>query len=1017
MPANSGWLLTKRPLLPSFTMSTTPRFLLVLTWFLVSCLAGGNVALAQATKPQSRASKSTPNVIRPEYYQGLDLLADGQTLEAYRKFEDAYSQARQANNERGIDSIPPLVMMGDCMLHQGDIGTALQYYDAALSISVRTSRWLTLLVPPNANDRSENRPIKDALWGNSNSKNGGYVAGSAAWTVAIGGRDSLPEVGATTPGQNLQVDVLEVLRCQGIALRRRYRLLGPLTKYNPLTASLPQAFSTPPNRPLPEVVQVAASICSSLATLGEYPAPAIVARLQKSVALTSGNEHPLTPTACLAIADIAVEGNDLATAESMAFDASLSAARGELHDQVEEALELWSMCAFQNSREGGQVAKTLQQVAKWAQPRSRLVSLRSQIETVRQAALRGEVDATKQQATAAVAMFLPPQLILPRMEAVIPYAQSRAAFLSNNVPEGVDKLEEALVLLRGATPLSTASPPLYQLNLTLRLLADNLLPGEVGLPLLSSILDSERIGSWRTHVLEQLVFITTDTLEANRESVRLAIATNDTELQIDAWERWKAARIKHGSLLNGRLSELRRGIHGDRSRVSERDRGRWDGLRKGLPSLSKNAASLEESTRAYAANPKWDLRRWSDEESKRWDAVLRLSVAQEALLWATAIAPISVPETITPRWNRNRVYPPLGKEDVVLAYYGMNGDLYGYLISEQEIRGWQVTNPQSLQGSLRQLFEDLLSTYPKAPVTFAATLSALRSEWIPDAAWEQLQQADRWVISPDGFLWEIPFEVIPTDSARDYMPSVLEHRIVYVPTLGTIPSLIGAPAGARTKRFAIQSSDFWSESAATSKSLMDRTATLYGGANTLDRAASTNFPSPVYSKIATGELISLVPSRWVEPNQLMLVPSESNLAGTIAAWNPLPWGTPSKVWLLGHEHPTAPARNVVEPGDEWLRWTISLGTQGTDHIWISRWKVGGESTYALLSVLQESLEGVSFTEGWQRAVATLWAEELSAGSEPLLQSRSRTPLSATEVVPGSHPAFWGGYMSIGDPQY
>ncbi|MFY8200781.1 MAG: hypothetical protein ACOVLE_08940, partial [Pirellula staleyi] len=58
------------------------------------------------------------NLIRPEYYTALDFIADGQTAQASSVLESALGQSRLMNGQRGIDSIPALVMMGECSLEQ-----------------------------------------------------------------------------------------------------------------------------------------------------------------------------------------------------------------------------------------------------------------------------------------------------------------------------------------------------------------------------------------------------------------------------------------------------------------------------------------------------------------------------------------------------------------------------------------------------------------------------------------------------------------------------------------------------------------------------------------------------------------------------------------------------------------------------------------------------------------------------------------------------------------------------------
>jgi hypothetical protein len=969
------------------------------------------------------------NLIQPAHYTGLDLLADGQTIAAYQAFEEAYAQSRQVGNDRGIDSVPPLVMMGECLYLQGDIGGALQYFDAALNVSVQCSPWLSLLGPSAPVERAESRN-KDPLWSPSNSRNAAMGPAPHAWQIRLGNANRLPErIPASTnnnstpnsppPGEPVWLDALEVLRCQAIALRRRANLLGPLGKYNPLTPTLPSAFAIPPTAQPSEWIRVGASICSAISMLEPSTTNEVATQLKQRLSLASGKDHPLTAIALLVLSDLAVESNSFSAASEFALESSLSGARAGQPEHVEEAIELWSQCAFQNQLDYQAAGKTLVAVSKWGAAQSRLVLLRAQLEGVRQAALRGDWDAVRKQSPAVTAAILPKQIVLPRMDAAIAYAQAKLAFAENNLATGIQKLEEALAILRGNSPLSSASTRLYQLQLTQYLIAENAIPSEVGLAILSGLLDADRIGAWKTKVLEELVFQMADKLDARRLAVRLALDSSDLELQLDAWERWKAARFLNGSVLQGRLAELRRAIHAPYESVSAEESKKWESIRVALPVLAKNAKTLEEWSRPFAATPKPDLRKWSEEETKRWESLTKLSSVQESLLWSASLSPVALPETLTPRWNRNTLFSTLSDRDGVLAYYSLQGELHGYYITKKEIRSWKINESQNIGPDIRNLLAVCTKGTSVLPADFLKQTDALRQRWIPDEVWGAMKGADRWIIAPDGLVWGFPFELFPLSTAGEYEPALSRYRVCYTPTLATLERLIRPRPLARRERISLQSADFWDPSGGNAKGLLERSATLCGPSRTLDipnnGAVSPSAVPSAYLKIASGHYTSLTSQRWDDPNRFPVVPGSDAVANQIAGWNPLPWGAPESIWLLGHAKSDNEIPSSIEPGDEWLRWTLGLLSQGTRHIWISRWPVGGESTLSLLTQLQDNLEGAPFTEAWQRSVATVWLEEFNPTKEPIAQSQGNEPSHSPRPIPGTHPGIWGGYLSIGDP--
>jgi hypothetical protein len=170
------------------------------------------------------------NVIRPEYYLALERMADGQSMEATAYLDSALVQARIANDQRGIDSIPPLVMLGECAWDQCDIALALERYDAALQLSLQTLPWLTHLKSP-GNIKPDAR-AREILWA-PNTRGTQMGQFTDPWPISIGSPDALLELvsAPAQTGKMVTIDAMEVLRCQAIALRRRYLLLGPLSPH------------------------------------------------------------------------------------------------------------------------------------------------------------------------------------------------------------------------------------------------------------------------------------------------------------------------------------------------------------------------------------------------------------------------------------------------------------------------------------------------------------------------------------------------------------------------------------------------------------------------------------------------------------------------------------------------------------------------------------------------------------------------------------------------------------------
>jgi hypothetical protein len=988
----------------------SPRLSLVAFAFF-ACLIGFSHRCEGQNAKTPRRGKIASNLIRPEYYAAVDFYEDAQILQAFEGFEQALAQSRQVNGERGIDSIPPLVMMGECLLSQGDIGAALDKYEAALAISIQCAEWTSLINNPAPNERVESRG-KEVTWGAANSRNATNLSYSDPWSIALGSTDFLLERQSNkgVVGKLVPIDATEVLRCQAIALRRRTQLMGILVEHNPVTPLLTKVFTVPNAPQMHELLRVGLSICSSLANSPSSNRSTTAIALKKNLTLSSGHDHALTSIALLSLADMAIDSNEMLSAEEFALEASLSAAKAEQAEHVDEALELWSMCSFQNQKDGIAIGKTLTQTAKWASVRSRLVTIRSQVEVVRQAALRGDADVVRKQASNATAMLLPKQISCPKMVGVVAYAQSRIAFLEGNVSQGLQKLEESLVELRGTTPKNTGSRLLYQLNLANSLVEGKQLTPEVGKRVLGDLLQQDRAGLWRTQILEQLVFQTTNKSDAWKTYLRSVQSSKDVDEQLLAWDAWAGYRFRRSSLLGGRLYELRRAIHTETAKLSEREAKEAESLRRILPKLSQNASLMREWSEPFERSPQWDVRRWSEEENKRWDSLLRLSTTQESLLWAASASPLAIPASFPVKLDLPTLRKSLQPNDAVVMFGVMEQSVVGFVVTSKETQSWQVKENSGWLNGLNAMLAAIGTGGNVDQPNLKKLLVGLRTVLLPDEIWNALKRQERWIIVPDESLWQLPIELMPIDATRSYVSAVANHAICYSPTLGCVPQLIQPGTVAVTHPLVLQSAEFWGKEKANSHSLMERAVSLIPKSQAVDVAFAQSLSPARYAKLASDRVVSLTVSPWDDPNAFVTGVDRTPGFATLAGWNSLPWGMPREQWFFGAQCAFDPANAT---GDEWLRLSLSMIGQGTRHMVVSRWHVGGESTYTLLQSLQDGLEGTTFSRAWQRAVANLWIEEFDVSTEPSLQGFQMP----SERVSGSLPKFWAGTMSIGDPEH
>jgi len=966
----------------------------------------------KAQGPQTSRNVIASNLIRPEYYTALDFIADGQTAQASSVLESALGQARMINGQRGIDSIPALVMMGECSLEQCDIAMALERYDAALQISMMGQRWLSYLKNPPGVTRVDSR-IREIGWANNirGTQMGSYTE---AWPIALASPDVLVELqaGPGVTGKLVSIDALEVLRCQAIALRRRFQLLGPLAKHSPLNRDLVACFRVALNGQSEPIV-CAMNICRALAEMGNGERAEPTRLLRQSLSLASGLDHPLTAVALLALADIAIESNEMLAAEECSNEAAFSSARAGQMEHLAESIEYLNLTGFANGHAAAN-AKLLPQIINWSSTKSRLVAIRGQVESTRLSALEGDVEGFKKHSTIGTSMLLPQAVVLPRAEAVLRHARAMVDLQDGKVGDGIIALLEGVGFLRGAES-GVGAPSLFQLNLAQSLIGSKVLSEGVGESLLVELLNPPTAGHWRVHPLEQLAWQFADKSEAGKMLTDIQIRKRSDAEMVTAFDKAACRRYRAQGELESRVFDLQLAFHADKRLLNAFQANQVAGIRKQIPALEQNAAKIAEIITPLRGDPKWDLRKWSEEDTRRWESSLRLLDSQESQLWAKAIGPFAVPELFPPQHSQEELNKVILPSDAVLFFAFQGEQLRGYLCQAGKWKSWTVSNAESLRQNTLQFANDLTLLKSRDGTSDDLKKSwlvvkrlELRKQLFPAEVWAQLRTAQRWIVIPDRFLWYLPFETLPLSDQTTALPCISEHRIVYSPTLGLVPQLMETKSSiSKSHCVDVHAVDFLTTNTARAKELREEFASSEKRVVIDLGSKGASYAPSSFFKIASDQVFSFVPStlETVAPIPTDRIANKSS----ISSWRRLPWGTPASVVLPGVNALPPPSESH---GDEWLRVALPVIAQGTKHLTISRWQVGGESTAALMRSFKDNRQDMTVSEAWQRSVVSLWEEKFDRKSEPVFQGAPST--DSEQTVAGSHPLLWSGYITIGD---
>ena len=92
-------------------------------------------------------------------------------------------------------------------------------------------------------------------------------------------------------------------------------------------------------------------------------------------------------------------------------------------------------------------------------------------------------------------------------------------------------------------------------------------------------------------------------------------------------------------------------------------------------------------------------------------------------------------------------------------------------------------------------------------------------------------------------------------------------------------------------------------------------------------------------------------------------------------------------------------------GNEIFLATVGMLASGSRTVALSRWRVGGESTYKLMGEFLEKSRDLPVDQAWQVAINTIRTGQSAPDKEP----RAR---DFDAPIDTSHPFFWSGYMLV-----
>ncbi len=971
-----------------------------------------SVALGQAP-PTNVVASELP---RPDYYIAKDLYDSGQIQDATEGFQSAFKRARQIGKQRWVDSIPPLVMLGECFYQQGSIAMALEQYDAALMLALAYPNWIDQLNVPMAALPVLNTGSRNVTWGAS-SRKFPLVAIPDATQIAVDptAAQTLPNGGVVAPiSMVTRLDVAEVLRTIGIALWRRAQYLGPLARHSPLADPLVQLFAKAPQQNVPWV-SASWNVLHGLAMAGSREDQQSRAVLMLGSSIGEQYDYFLTPLALVALGQMDVNSSNPPAALTNLLDAAVIAAHFDQFDTLAESASLAAGIATATRR--ADLLPTFQGAIAWNQSRSRHAFVSISAAASELALAAGNVAAfdTLVKQTGTVLRQRQKQIAVPRVLAQASYVAAQFAFAQNNAAVGLENLDTALTLLRGNPRSGTAARYVFQTQMALDLVDKGALGILEGEQALSRLLAEPSSADWMMFPIECLTHITTSALPAYERWLEFAIRRGTKEEIVARMDRVQRQRLYEALPLGGRLYGWRQAAGGIHPILPPTVQAALQQAIQMNPAISNMAARMQKLITELNQQPMAvDDKQLTAEAKKKATELARVAENFENLLTAFALK----------RWPLERFAPlpaslaeirrAMQDDDLVIAWVETEKSLLGIAINKNTEESWRVDDRAAALQHIQQLLAAIgvpgQAKRDEQEVREAVQLSAaaLSKLLLPENIRTMTQAANRLIIVPSGNLWYLPFEVLPDSDALNPAPLLARHRITYLPTIGSIQLIVGAAPNVVDTAGVVGS--FFSNNRATNAQMSDSLVQVIPNSQRIDLTQKLPALPTHWLRLRADQLWVAADSPFPKnPWDLRILPFNGNRDNVLGSWLQSPLKSPARVILCGM-HSSAEAK-VLAGGNELFLPACTLLSSGTRAAILTRWPVGGRSTQIALARLLEELQFESPSAAWQRSAIALWAEQLPAEDEPALPPAIR---NGTALVDGDYSLLWSGYFLVGD---
>jgi len=950
-------------------------------------------------------------------YQGtFRLLSDGEYRQALRSFSSEGRGAIKSPTSRWLDSICYEAMVGECLYEMGQLPEALEHYTAAVRLYLSYSDWLAHVQFPAAalQPARQTNTRHRATWGPG--KRASQPA-NLPETMLIGqGQLNAGQVvrqgGVFTPPQLMSIDAVEIVRATTLAIRRRTELLGPTSKYDPVTGELLAALAARPALPnhwsecWVDVELGLAQVAAGKEEQGRKS-------LERGLLAAGQFDHPMTAVALFELGRLAMGRGDLKSAGDFFLESTFVAAwYGDVR-LVEEAFRHATAVHLVTSP--GSVYGPLAEALAWAKRnRFRELACSLVISLAENHAAMGQTAAAATELGEATKWFVQRDMAAARLGARHAFVGARVAYQQGNVAAGNAAVGRAMEYQHHG------SHWLFHTVLVDQLCVGGAITPRTAMDLYAAVLRDPRAEDWSFRPEESLATLVTPHFAPLEHWFEVALARKDQEAALEISDRVRRHRFYSTLPFGGRVESFRWLLEGPEEALDRPAQLQRRDLRASRPAydkLSKEAAALRAALRQGPVVP--DDARAAAAQQKQLAELAARCASQEVLLREIAVSRQPAELVFPPLRATAEVQKALPDGTALLAFFVTQRGVYAFLLNNARYDYWLLDSPVAIKRKLVATLRAMgqfdanreIAIDDLADTRWQRSASELLGAVLAGSQADFTSHFDELVIVPDGLFWYVPFEALQVTVDGQSEPLIARFRIRYAPTVG-----LAVPDGRRRKNVVrtgvVVGRLFPRDEDEVAREALDKLAKVVPGATALPGglpAGSAVYRTLldqliVYNDVAAGRSGAYA---W-QP-----IPAERPKAGsTLADWLALPWGGPETIMLPGfHTAAENGLKSSGPNGNEMFLSVCGLMASGARTVLLSRWRTGGETSFALTREFAQELPHASPAEAWQRAVLVVHDSRMEPDKEPRVKSPSKPDGEAPKV---EHPFFWAGYMLV-DP--